>query len=60
MVFTIDADIHVNDTPGKLAPYCDMPWRKSLELLDGASTALRWLTYRYVSSSLRTTAFTSF
>jgi predicted TIM-barrel fold metal-dependent hydrolase len=37
MVFTVDADIHANDTPGKLAPYCDMPWRKSLELLDGAS-----------------------
>jgi len=37
MVFTVDADIHVNDTPGKLAPYCEMPWRKSLELLDGAT-----------------------
>ncbi|MFN8513258.1 MAG: amidohydrolase family protein [Thermomicrobiales bacterium] len=28
-----DADIHVNDTPQALAPYCDMPWQKSLELL---------------------------
>jgi predicted TIM-barrel fold metal-dependent hydrolase len=32
----VDADIHVNDTPGALAPYCDLPWRKSLEALDGA------------------------
>jgi hypothetical protein len=21
----VDADVHVNDTPGALAPYCDMP-----------------------------------
>ena len=32
----VDADIHVNDTPGALAPYCDLPWRKSLEELEGA------------------------
>ncbi len=30
----VDSDVHVNDTPGGLAPYCDMPWRKSLEALD--------------------------
>jgi predicted TIM-barrel fold metal-dependent hydrolase len=35
-VFTVDCDIHVNDTPGELAPYCDMPWRNALEDLDGA------------------------
>jgi predicted TIM-barrel fold metal-dependent hydrolase len=29
----IDADIHVNDTPGALAPYMTMPWRKSVEAL---------------------------
>jgi hypothetical protein len=29
----VDADVHVTDTPGALAPYADMPWRKSLELL---------------------------
>ena len=28
-----DADIHLNDTPQALAPYCDMPWQKSLEML---------------------------
>jgi uncharacterized protein len=33
----VDADVHVNDTPGALAPYCDLPWRLSLEALDGAS-----------------------
>jgi len=34
-VFIVDCDVHVNDTPGALAPYCDMPWRLSLEELDG-------------------------
>ncbi len=33
----VDADVHVNDTPGALAPYCEEPWRRSLEELDGAS-----------------------
>jgi uncharacterized protein len=32
-MFIVDADIHVNDAPGKLAPYCDEPWRMSLEAL---------------------------
>ena len=30
-MFTIDADVHVNDHPGALAPYCEEPWRRSLE-----------------------------
>jgi predicted TIM-barrel fold metal-dependent hydrolase len=33
----VDADVHVNDPPGALAPYCDLPWRLSLESLAGAS-----------------------
>lgn len=37
----VDADVHVTDTPGALAPYCDMPWRKSLEAL--AEIPLRYL-----------------
>lgn len=37
----VDADVHVNDTPGALAPYCDMPWRLSLEAL--ADTPARYL-----------------
>jgi uncharacterized protein len=32
-MFILDADVHVNDTPGELAPYCDQPWRVSLEEL---------------------------
>ena len=32
-MFTVDADIHGNDTPEALAPYCDEPWRISLESL---------------------------
>ena len=29
----VDLDVHVNETPAALMPYCDMPWRKSLEAL---------------------------
>ena len=29
----VDVDVHVADTPQALAPYCEMPWRKSLEIL---------------------------
>src|SRR4051812_1531003 len=32
-IFIVDLDVHVNETPAALAPYCDMPWRKSLEAL---------------------------
>ena len=24
-MIVVDADVHVNDTPAALAPYCDMP-----------------------------------
>ncbi|MCC7452481.1 MAG: amidohydrolase [Anaerolineae bacterium] len=27
----IDMDVHANETPEALIPYCDMPWRKVLE-----------------------------
>ncbi len=27
----VDTDVHVHESPGALAPYCDMPWRVSLE-----------------------------
>jgi predicted TIM-barrel fold metal-dependent hydrolase len=30
-IVIVDLDVHVNDTPDQLAPYMDMPWRKSLE-----------------------------
>ncbi len=29
----VDVDVHVSDTPAALAPYCALPWRKSLEAL---------------------------
>lgn len=29
----VDVDVHVSDAPQVLAPYCEMPWRKSLEML---------------------------
>jgi predicted TIM-barrel fold metal-dependent hydrolase len=32
-VLVVDCDVHVSDTPQELAPYCEMPWRKSLEVL---------------------------
>lgn len=37
----VDADIHLNDTPAALAPYCAQPWRMSLEML--AETPARYL-----------------
>jgi predicted TIM-barrel fold metal-dependent hydrolase len=27
----VDTDVHVHESPGALAPYCDMPWRVALE-----------------------------
>ncbi len=32
-VLVVDTDVHINDTPQALMPYCDMPWQKSLEVL---------------------------
>ncbi|MED4292234.1 amidohydrolase family protein [Priestia megaterium] len=29
--FVVDADVHINERPEDLIPYCDMPWRKALE-----------------------------
>jgi predicted TIM-barrel fold metal-dependent hydrolase len=33
-LFVVDLDVHVNDTPADLAPFCELPWRKSLEALE--------------------------
>jgi predicted TIM-barrel fold metal-dependent hydrolase len=30
-VLVVDVDVHVHESPGALAPYCDMPWRVALE-----------------------------
>lgn len=32
-LFVVDIDIHLQESPGQLAPYCEMPWRRSLENL---------------------------
>ena len=29
--YVVDVDVHIHDSPDALAPYCDLPWRKSLE-----------------------------
>ncbi|MDB5076537.1 MAG: amidohydrolase 2 [Chloroflexi bacterium] len=35
-VLVVDADVHAHETPAALAPYCDMPWRRSLEHISTA------------------------
>jgi predicted TIM-barrel fold metal-dependent hydrolase len=35
-VTVIDVDVHAHETPAALIPYCEMPWRKSLELVSKA------------------------
>src|SRR5579862_5311048 len=37
----VDMDVHVNETPDDLAPYCELPWRKILE-------GLKAVPYRYL------------
>ncbi len=32
-VRVVDVDVHAHESPAALAPYCEMPWRKSLELI---------------------------
>jgi predicted TIM-barrel fold metal-dependent hydrolase len=32
-MFVVDVDVHAHESPAALAPYCEMPWRKSLEHL---------------------------
>ncbi len=47
----VDADVHVSDTPAALAPYCALPWRKSLEAL--AQTPARYLDIPGFAPSLK-------
>jgi hypothetical protein len=30
----VDVDVHIHERPKELAPYCDMPWRRSLEMME--------------------------
>ena len=46
----VDADVHVNEAPQALAPYCDSPWRTSLEYL--GNTPQRYLDIPGFSPSL--------
>jgi hypothetical protein len=58
-ILVVDADVHVHESPGELAPYCDMPWRKALEniadveeyYLDipGFSPGMTWYEARFPS-----------
>jgi hypothetical protein len=50
-MLVVDADIHVSDTPAALAPYCDQPWRMSLETL--AETPSRYLDIPGFAPSLK-------
>src|SRR5690606_37561016 len=47
----VDVDVHLRDTPGALAPYAEMPWRKSLELM--AKRPYRHLDVAGLSPGLR-------
>jgi predicted TIM-barrel fold metal-dependent hydrolase len=47
----VDADVHVNDAPAALAPYCAMPWRLSIEAL--ATTPARYLDVPGYAPSLK-------
>lgn len=33
-VYVVDVDVHLHEQPKEMAPYCDMPWRKSLEIME--------------------------
>jgi predicted TIM-barrel fold metal-dependent hydrolase len=58
-LLVVDCDVHVHESPGELAPYCDMPWRKALEnvadveeyYLDipGFSPGMTWYEARFPS-----------
>ncbi len=36
-ILIVDCDVHVHESPGELAPYCDMPWRVALENIKDAA-----------------------
>jgi len=49
-VVVLDVDIHADDPPTALAPYCELPWRRSLELQ--SSLPSRYLSYGGYSPNL--------
>jgi predicted TIM-barrel fold metal-dependent hydrolase len=58
-ILVVDCDVHVHESPGELAPYCDMPWRKALENISdvqeyyldipGFSPGMTWYEARFPS-----------
>jgi uncharacterized protein len=58
-ILVVDCDVHVHESPGELAPYCEMPWRKALENLadveeyyldiPGFSPGMTWYEARFPS-----------
>lgn len=32
-LLVVDVDVHLHESPAEMAKYCDMPWRKSLEVI---------------------------
>ena len=32
-LFVVDFDVHINERPADLVPFCELPWRKALEAL---------------------------
>jgi predicted TIM-barrel fold metal-dependent hydrolase len=32
-ILIVDADVHIHESPEEMARYCEMPWRKSLEVI---------------------------
>ena len=32
-ILVVDVDVHLHESAAEMAKYCDMPWRKSLEVI---------------------------
>jgi predicted TIM-barrel fold metal-dependent hydrolase len=47
----IDVDVHANESPAALIPYCEMPWRKSLEVI--STLPARYLDIPYFSPGMQ-------
>ena len=42
-MIVVDTDVHAHEMPAALKPYIEMPWRKSLEMLE--QVPARYLTF---------------
>jgi len=51
-MIVVDVDVHAHETPAALAPYCEMPWRKTLEHL--ATVPARYLDIPGFAPSIQT------